>query len=69
MGRQVDMPDARPIGLGLKGLADVVRDDRMVVAVVAASRARVAPLKVALEQELVNVLITDSVTAQDLLQP
>jgi DNA-binding transcriptional regulator LsrR (DeoR family) len=69
MGRQVDVPDARPIGLGLKGLADVVRDDRMVVAVVAASRARVAPLKVALEQELVNVLITDSVTAQTLLQP
>jgi len=68
MGRQVDVPDARPIGLGLKGLADVVRDDRMVVAVVAASRARVAPLKVALEQELVNVLITDSVTAQALLQ-
>jgi len=63
------VPDARPIGLGLKGLADVVRDDRMVVAVVAASRARVAPLKVALEQELVNVLITDSVTAQTLLQP
>ena len=68
MGRQVDVPQARPIGLGLKGLADIVRDDRMVVAVVAASRARVAPLKVALEQELVNVLITDSVTAQALLQ-
>ncbi len=66
-GRQVDVPDARPIGLGLKGLADVVRDDRLVVAVVAASKARVAPLKVALEQELVNVLITDSVTAQELL--
>jgi len=66
-GRQVEMPDARPIGLGLRGLADVVRDDRMVVAIVAASRARVAPLKVALEQELVNVLITDSVTAQELL--
>jgi DNA-binding transcriptional regulator LsrR (DeoR family) len=69
MGRQVDVPEARPIGLGLKGLADIVRDDRMVVAVVAASRARVGPLKVALEQELVNVLITDSVTAQALLEP
>jgi DNA-binding transcriptional regulator LsrR (DeoR family) len=67
-GRQVEMPDARPIGLGLRGLADVVRDDRMVVAVVAASRARVAPLRVALEQELVNVLVTDSVTAQELLK-
>jgi central glycolytic genes regulator len=68
MGRQVEMPDARPIGLGLRGLADVVRDDRFVAAIVAASRARVAPLRVALEQELVNVLITDSVTAQELLK-
>jgi DNA-binding transcriptional regulator LsrR (DeoR family) len=67
-GRQVEVPDARPIGLGLRGLADAVRDDRMVVAIVAASRARVAPLRVALEQELVNVLITDSVTAQELLK-
>jgi DNA-binding transcriptional regulator LsrR (DeoR family) len=33
-----------------------------------ASRARVAPLRVALEQELVNVLVTDQVTAQDLLR-
>jgi DNA-binding transcriptional regulator LsrR (DeoR family) len=66
-GRQVEVPDARPIGLGLVGLADIVRDERLVVAVVAASRARVAPLKVALEQELVNVLITDSATAQALL--
>jgi hypothetical protein len=45
LGRQVDVPDARPIGLGLRGLADIVRDDRLVVAVVAASRARIAPLK------------------------
>ena len=67
-GRQVEIPDARPIGLGLRGLADVVRDDRYVMAIVAASRARVAPLRVALDQELVNVLITDSVTAQALLE-
>jgi DNA-binding transcriptional regulator LsrR (DeoR family) len=68
LGRLVEIPNARPIGLGLKGLADVVRDDRKVVAVVAASRARIAPLKVALEQELVNALITDQVTAQELLK-
>jgi DNA-binding transcriptional regulator LsrR (DeoR family) len=68
LGRLVEIPNARPIGLGLNGLADVVRDERKVVAVVAASRARVAPLKVALEQELVNVLVTDQVTAQELLR-
>jgi DNA-binding transcriptional regulator LsrR (DeoR family) len=67
-GRLVELPHARPIGLGLHGLADIVRDERKVVAVVAASRARIAPLRVALEQELVNVLITDQVTAQELLQ-
>lgn len=67
LGRLVEAPQARPIGLGLNGLADLVRKDRKVVAVVAASRARVAPLRVALEQELVNVLITDQVTAQELL--
>jgi DNA-binding transcriptional regulator LsrR (DeoR family) len=66
-GRLVQIPNARPIGLGLRGLADVVRDERMVAAVVAASRARIAPLRVALEQELVNVLVTDHVTAQALL--
>jgi DNA-binding transcriptional regulator LsrR (DeoR family) len=66
-GRLVQIPNARPIGLGLRGLADVVRDERMVAAVVAGSRARIAPLRVALEQELVNVLVTDHVTAQALL--
>jgi DNA-binding transcriptional regulator LsrR (DeoR family) len=68
MGRLVEIPHARPVGLGLRGLAEIVRDDRKVVAVVAASRARIPPLRVALEQELVNVLITDQVTAQDLLK-
>jgi DNA-binding transcriptional regulator LsrR (DeoR family) len=67
-GRLVETPNARPIGLGLRGLADVVRDDRYVVAVVAASRQRIAPLRVALEQELINVLVTDQVTAQELLK-
>ena len=67
LGRLVELPQARPIGLGLDGLAEIVRDGRKVVAVVAASRARVGPLRVALEQELVNVLVTDQVTAQELL--
>ena len=67
LGRLVELPQARPIGLGLDGLAAIVRDGRKVVAVVAASRARVGPLRVALEQELVNVLVTDQVTAQELL--
>jgi len=67
MGRLVEIPNARPIGLGLRGLADLVREERHVVAVVAASRRRIPPLKVALEQELVNALITDQVTAQELL--
>jgi DNA-binding transcriptional regulator LsrR (DeoR family) len=69
MGRLVEIPNARPIGLGLRGLADIVRDDRYVVATVAASRQRIPPLRVALEQELVNVLVTDQVTAQELLTP
>jgi DNA-binding transcriptional regulator LsrR (DeoR family) len=67
VGRLVELPHVRPVGLGLRGLADLVRDGRKVVAVVAASHQRVAPLRVALEQELVNVLITDHVTAQELL--
>jgi DNA-binding transcriptional regulator LsrR (DeoR family) len=67
LGRLVEIPNAKPIGLGLRGLADIVRDDRKVVAVTAASRARIAPLRVALEQELVNVLITDQITARELL--
>ena len=67
LGRLVELPQARPIGLGLDGLAEIVREGRKVVAVVAASRARIAPLRVALEQELVNVLVTDQVTAQELL--
>ena len=69
IGRLVEIPNARPIGLGLRGLADIVRDDRYVVATVAASRQRIPPLRVALEQELVNVLVTDQVTAQELLAP
>ncbi|MBI3972411.1 MAG: hypothetical protein HY332_14115 [Chloroflexi bacterium] len=68
MGRLVEIPNARPIGLGLHGLGDIVRDDRMVMAIVAASRARIAPLRVALEQELVNALVTDHITALELLK-
>lgn len=68
LGRLVELPNVRPVGLGLRGLTDIVRDERKVVAVVAGSRARVAPLRVALEQELVNVLITDQITAQELLR-
>jgi DNA-binding transcriptional regulator LsrR (DeoR family) len=68
MGRLVEIPNARPIGLGLSGLADIVREERHVVAIVAASRQRIPPLRVALEQELVNVLVTDQVTAQELLK-
>ena len=62
---QVVQESATPaIGLGLGGLSEMVRRRAKVVAVVGASRERVSPLRVALNHRLINVLVTDHVTAQ-----
>lgn len=57
-----------PIGLGLEGLRRLVRGSGTVLTVVAADRRRIDPLLAALKAGLVNVLSTDSVTAQELLR-
>ena len=46
----------------------MVRDRRKVIAVVGVSRERISPLKVALTHGLVNTLITDHITAKELLR-
>ena len=66
-GRMVDQDHIHPIGLGLDGLTDMVRRRAKVIAVVGGSPERILPLKVALENKLVNILITDHITAQMLL--
>ncbi len=67
-GKLLPRKDRKPIGLGLKGFYDIVLKGGRVVAVVAASRERIRPTKVALKSGFVNVLITDHVTAQGLLK-
>jgi len=63
-GKVVAQGEVHAVGLGLDGLADMVRRRAKAIAVVGASRVRIAPLRVALEHKLVNVLITDHVTAE-----
>ena len=67
-GRLVEDRMNHAIGLGLDGLSRMVRDRRKVIAVVGASRERISPLKVALTHRLVNTLITDHITAKELLR-
>jgi deoxyribonucleoside regulator len=66
-GQVVEETATHAIGLGLDGLSEMVRRRAKVVAVVGASRERVSPLRAALDHKLINVLITDHVTAQLLL--
>jgi len=66
-GRTVEEPARHAIGLGLDGLSRMVKRRAKVIAVVGASRERIAPLRVALDHQLVNTLITDDVTAKLLL--
>ena len=56
------------IGLGLDGLSRMVSNRARVIAVVGANRDRIPPLKVALTHGLVNTLITDHITAKELLR-
>ncbi len=67
-GCEVQDERCYPIGLGLKGLKEMVATGRRVVAVVGADQSRIAPVHAALVGGLVNVLITDHVTARVLLE-
>jgi deoxyribonucleoside regulator len=67
-GREVRDDRIYPIGLGLDGLKSMVREGKKVVAVVGADRARLAPTHAALIGKIVNILITDHMTAQYLIK-
>jgi len=56
-----------PIGLGLDPLRDLVSNRRAVVTLVAADRRRVEPLRAAIRGGLVNILVTDHLTAKTLV--
>ena len=66
-GKLVEDSANRAIGLGLDGLSRMVARRARVIAVVGASRERIRPLKVTLSQGLANILITDHITAKELL--
>ncbi|MFQ5614043.1 MAG: sugar-binding transcriptional regulator [Anaerolineae bacterium] len=57
-----------PMGLGLAGLKRMVTEDKQVIAVVGADRARFEAIYAALIGKIVNVLITDHITAQYLIR-
>jgi deoxyribonucleoside regulator len=66
-----DVKDERiwPLGLGLEGLRRIVASGRgSVMAVVFADKERILPLLAAIRGRLVNVIVTDHVTAEVLLQ-
>jgi len=67
-GKPIKAPDVQPVGVGPEEIYDIVEQGGTVIAVVAASKERIAPLKVALEQRMANVVITDHVTALELLR-
>lgn len=64
------VPDERiyPIGLGLENLRQIICEEGTVAAVVAADATRLLPLEAALRGKLINVLITDHVSALALLK-
>ena len=66
-GRTVGRGQTHAIGLGLEGLAQMVKRRAKVVAVVGASKERIRPLRVTLQCGLANVLVTDHVSARLLL--
>jgi DNA-binding transcriptional regulator LsrR (DeoR family) len=66
-GEEVRDERCHPIGLGLQGLKEMVASGRRVIAVVGADRARFEPIRAALVGKIVNVLITDHITARYLL--
>lgn len=68
-GNAVGDERIQPIGLGLDRLRQVARDPRgTVMAVVAADRERVEPLLAAIRGHIINVLVTDHVTGEEILR-
>ena len=67
-GNEVRDDRIYPIGLGLAGLKRMVQEDKKVIAVVGADRQRLNPIRVALVNQVVNILVTDHITAQYLLE-
>ncbi len=68
-GVPVRHPRVEPIGLGIEGLASIVRSGGTVLAVAAADSVRIPPLLAAMRGRLVNVVVTDSESARALLEP
>ena len=66
-GQEVRDDQIYPIGLGLENLRCMVQEDKKVIAVVGADHERLEPIRVAVASNLVNILITDHITAQYLL--
>lgn len=67
-GNEVRDDQIYPIGLGLAGLKEMVQQGKKVIAVVGADRSRLEPVHAALSGKIVNVLITDHITAQYLIK-
>lgn len=67
-GREIRDDKIYPIGLGLAGLKKMVQEDKKVIAVVGADSQRLEPLYVAVVSKIVNILITDHITAQHLIK-
>jgi DNA-binding transcriptional regulator LsrR (DeoR family) len=66
-GREVTT-EHRAIGLGYDGLREIAQDpERDVVLVCGGDKWRIRPLRIALEAGLASVLVSDTVTARELL--
>ncbi len=66
-GDEVRDQQIYPIGLGLEGLKRMVQEGKKVIAVVGADHERLEPIRAALQGKIINILITDHITAQYLI--
>jgi DNA-binding transcriptional regulator LsrR (DeoR family) len=66
-GQEIRDDKIYPIGLGLAGLKRMVQENKRVIAVGGADKERLGPIRAALVGKIVNVLITDHITAQHLI--
>lgn len=68
-GQPVGDPRIQPIGLGLDGMKKIAADRRgTVMVIVGADLERVEPLLAAIRGKLINMVVTDHVTGQELLK-
>jgi deoxyribonucleoside regulator len=67
-GQEIRDDKIYPIGLGLAGLKRMVCEGKKVIAVVGADNQRLEPTYAALTGKIVNILITDHITAQYLIK-